>query len=186
MRRVVYRDAEHLDALVAAVLAATPASEPPADAIADVAELPIVPSSPTHVGRGPFVDALPIEDRLAILTETRLHILDGIGPELWRQADDVSLAELGDRVRRRLGEPPAGVDIARAIDDAVTAPDGWTSNVSALGRVDDGTLEHLYATTPCVVAPALASPYPHFLATHHIQYCRYVASLKRTRLYACT
>lgn len=45
------------------------------------------------------------------------------------------------------------------VDGAEAAPDGWESNVRSLGRVDDPTLEHLYATTPCVVAPALDEDY---------------------------
>jgi len=39
------------------------------------------------------------------------------------------------------------------------APPGWASNVTLAGHVDDATLEHLYATTPCVVAPALDEDY---------------------------
>lgn len=44
-----------------------------------------------------------------------------------------------------------------AFDEA--APDGWRSHIELAGRVDDPTLERLYATTPCVVAPALDEDY---------------------------
>lgn len=39
------------------------------------------------------------------------------------------------------------------------APDGWASNVELAGRVDDATLAHLYATAPCLVAPAYDEDY---------------------------
>ncbi|MGI8939390.1 MAG: glycosyltransferase family 4 protein, partial [Iamia sp.] len=39
------------------------------------------------------------------------------------------------------------------------APDGWTSNITLAGRVDDASLTRLYATAPCVVAPALDEDY---------------------------
>ncbi len=44
-------------------------------------------------------------------------------------------------------------------DPAPRAPSGWSSNVELAGRVDDDALEELYATTPCVVAPALDEDY---------------------------
>lgn len=64
-------------------------------------------------------------------------------------------------VDHRLARPGTDLD---AVDDralwccrpdvAEPAPDGWHSNVTVEGRVDDATLARLYATTPCVVAPA--------------------------------
>ncbi|CAN5579720.1 hypothetical protein BH24ACT4_BH24ACT4_08270 [soil metagenome] len=43
------------------------------------------------------------------------------------------------------------------VDEA--APDGWASNITLAGRVDDATLTRLYGTAPCVVAPALDEDY---------------------------
>jgi glycosyltransferase involved in cell wall biosynthesis len=39
------------------------------------------------------------------------------------------------------------------------APEGWSSNVEVLGRVSEDQLHRLYATAPCVVAPALDEDY---------------------------
>jgi len=91
-----------------------------------------------------------------------------------RRLPDVPAVLVGDGGRRRwvrcvdhrLAQPGVELDAVDEtalwccrVDDAQVAPDGWTSNVTILGRVDDPTLEHLYATTPCVVAPALDEDY---------------------------
>lgn len=69
-------------------------------------------------------------------------------------------------VDHRLAQP--GVDLDTVDETALWccvadpdrhAPEGWQSNVEVAGRVDDATLERLYATTPCVVAPALDEDY---------------------------
>ncbi|MEO6826786.1 MAG: hypothetical protein ABI255_02460, partial [Microbacteriaceae bacterium] len=62
-----------------------------------------------------------LDDRLAVLTQSRLHVLDGIGPELWRSADGCSIEGLTDRLRARMGEPPAGVEPMQAVEDAIVA-----------------------------------------------------------------
>ncbi len=70
-------------------------------------------------------------------------------------------------VDHRLARPGTDLD---AVDDRALwcctgqqvddpAPEGWTSNVALAGSVDDATLTHLYATAPCVVAPALDEDY---------------------------
>ncbi|HXH56413.1 glycosyltransferase family 4 protein [Iamia sp.] len=69
-------------------------------------------------------------------------------------------------VDHRLARPGTDLD---AVDETALwccraevdepAPDGWRSNIELAGRVDDPTLERLYATTPCVVAPALDEDY---------------------------
>lgn len=118
VRRLVYSEAADLEALVASVLEAPSRSETLVDG---VAAQPVIPTSSGAVGRAPFVDARWIDGRLAILTQRRLQVLDGIGPELWLLADGVSLEDLSDRLLRQIGEPPADVDLSRAVDDAVTA-----------------------------------------------------------------
>jgi glycosyltransferase involved in cell wall biosynthesis len=72
-------------------------------------------------------------------------------------------------VDHRLAQPGTDLDAvdetalwccrADAALESGAAPDAWTSNVALAGRVDDATLEGLYATTPCVVAPALDEDY---------------------------
>ncbi|HYI61618.1 MAG TPA: glycosyltransferase family 4 protein [Acidimicrobiales bacterium] len=77
------------------------------------------------------------------------------GRAAWVRAVDHRLARLGtdlDAVDdRRLW-------CCRPHDDD-PAPEGWRSNVELVGRVDDTTLARLYATSPCVVAPAYDEDY---------------------------
>lgn len=81
-------------------------------------------------------------------------------------AGDGGRTEWVRAVDHRLSRP--GLDLDRVdetalwccrVDDGEQAPSGWRSNVAVVGRVDDPTLEHLYATAPCVVAPALDEDY---------------------------
>jgi glycosyltransferase involved in cell wall biosynthesis len=69
-------------------------------------------------------------------------------------------------VDHRLARPGTDLD---AVDDRARwccrpdvdepAPEGWRSNVAVEDRVDDATLAHLFATAPCVVAPAYDEDY---------------------------
>lgn len=89
------------------------------------------------------------------LPDVRAVLVGTGGRERWVKAID-----------HRLSRP--GLDLDRVdesalwccrVDDGERAPAGWTSNVEVAGRVDDPTLERLYATTPCVVAPAYDEDY---------------------------
>lgn len=84
------------------------------------------------------------------LPEVAAVLVGGGGRQEWVRAVDHHLAAPGTDLD--------AVDEhslwARAVEPGARAPRGWTSNVEVAGRVDDARLEHLYATTRCVVAPA--------------------------------
>ncbi len=75
-------------------------------------------------------------------------------------------AEWVRAVDHRLAQPGTDLD---AVDDRALwccraevdrpAPEGWASNITLAGSVDDATLARLYATAPCVVAPAFDEDY---------------------------
>lgn len=107
------------------------------------------------VGRLEF----PKRTELAVAALRRLPDVPGVivgtgGRHDWIRAVDHRLATAGDldRVDER------ALWCSRGVVD-VPAPDGWRSNVTLAGRVDDATLSHLYATAPCVVAPAYDEDY---------------------------
>jgi hypothetical protein len=121
VRRLVYAGAENLVDLVPTILqtrlGAKPVTEPATLALPDA-----LPRG--AVGRAPFVDALAIDDKLAVLSGHRLHVLAGIGPILWNGADGVSIDEMRERVEATHGpNPNAAADsyVANAIDQLVAA-----------------------------------------------------------------
>ncbi|WCO65817.1 glycosyltransferase family 4 protein [Iamia majanohamensis] len=78
------------------------------------------------------------------------------GRTAWVRAVDHRLARTGtdlDAVDERALWCCTGQDVTDP------APEGWASNIALAGSVDDATLTHLYATAPCVVAPALDEDY---------------------------
>lgn len=108
------------------------------------------------VGRLEF----PKRPELFVAALRRLPHVSGVvvgsgGREAWLRSVD-----------HRLARPGTDLD---AVDDRALwccratgddpAPEGWRSNVELAGRVDDTTLARLYATTPCVVAPAYDEDY---------------------------
>jgi hypothetical protein len=120
VRRLVYAGAEELADLVPTILATrshTQTGTKPATRELP-SELP-----PGTVGRAPFVDALTIDDKLAVLSSHRLHVLAGIGPTLWNSADGVSIDEMRALVESTHGPNPngAGSYVADAINQLVVA-----------------------------------------------------------------
>ncbi|MGW9268253.1 hypothetical protein [Microbacterium sp. NPDC055599] len=124
--RVRYREAETLDAVVAALLAEAPTGwESRAD---DAAPAPApVAAEEGAVGalvRTAVVDALDLGDgRLALLRRTddgsSVHVLDGIGPAVWRAADGRPLDDITAEVVRVHGRPEgadAGALVAAAAE----------------------------------------------------------------------
>ena len=89
------------------------------------------------------------------LPHVRATVVGSGGRAAWVRAVDHRLAQ-------------TGVDLD-AVDETALwcsrgdveapAPASWTSNVELAGRVDDDALVRLFATTPCVVAPALDEDY---------------------------
>jgi hypothetical protein len=121
VRRLVYAGAEELADLVPTILQTRshtqlgrkPATREPSS------ELP-----QGAVGRAPFVDALTIDDKLAVLSSHRLHVLAGIGPTLWNGADGVSIGELLALVESVHGPNPNGAGssyVAEVFDQLVEA-----------------------------------------------------------------
>ena len=116
VRRLRYADGADLVALMPAVLTTTGAVPEWTPA----APGPVRHDAPAGtIVRTEFADAVWIGETLAVLTEGRLHVLEGIGPRLWESADGVSLAELADAVVSGHGEAPHGVDAAASVADAV-------------------------------------------------------------------
>lgn len=135
--RVRYREAETLDAVVAALLAEAPTgSESRADDAAPAPEPmpepepapgPVAggaPGAPGALVRTAVVDALDLGDgRLALLRRTddgsSVHVLDGIGPAVWRAADGRPLDDITAEVVRVHGRPEgadAGALVAAAAE----------------------------------------------------------------------
>lgn len=121
VRRMVYGGAENLAELVPTILRMR--TDTPAGTTLTTSELPsdLLPGT---VGRAPFVDALTIDDKLAVLGSHRLHVLAGIGPALWSGADGISIAQLLSRVESAHGPSPDGAGssyIEDVIDQLVAA-----------------------------------------------------------------
>ena len=121
VRRVTYAEASQLADLVPAILAA---SRPPGD---DVEILtPDDGSDPfggsdedSRYSRVPWSDAARIGERLVIHNGSRLFVLEGLGPALWRAADGRGLDEVIAEVTRDL-PPPPGVDARAAITERIS------------------------------------------------------------------
>ncbi|MDJ1371278.1 hypothetical protein C7K25_07835 [Gulosibacter molinativorax] len=118
VKRFVYSDADDLMGLVTVLLEAPPVRHP---VITEVAMESHAPTQVGNFGRRPFIDALLIDERLVILTEGKLHVLDGIGPNLWMEANDTSLVEITERLLESLGVPPPGVNLVETVAAAVDA-----------------------------------------------------------------
>lgn len=69
--------------------------------------------------RATYVDALLVDDSLIVLLSNHVVVLEGVGPTLWLAADGLTREELQEAALRELPEPPAGVDIAHVISDAL-------------------------------------------------------------------
>ncbi|WP_136586923.1 ATP-binding protein [Microbacterium hydrothermale] len=120
--RLRYREASEVVPLVAGLLA----SHRPRSPLPVAAQHVGSPRDPAGYVRTPVVDAVTIGgDRLALLRrgphdETAIHLVDGIGPALWRAADGASFDELLSAVIEEHGRPPHS-DARAAVRTAVTA-----------------------------------------------------------------
>ncbi|MCD2441019.1 hypothetical protein LQ757_01900 [Agromyces sp. SYSU K20354] len=133
IRRVVYSEASTLPPLIDDVLREIEEDTP---VLTDVAKMsqrdcdcfsgiiekssdPTVVDRPGAYWRGTYADALIVDDSLMVLVSGSMVVLAGVGPILWLAADGLTLAELQEIAVRQLPEPPAGVDVAGVISDAV-------------------------------------------------------------------
>lgn len=134
VRRVVYSEASSLPPLVDEVLRAIDDDIPVLTDVAKMSERDcdcfsgLVPeASPTSsridrpgaLWRTTYADALFVDDSLLVLVSHRVVVLEGVGPILWLAADGLTEDELREIALRELPEPPAGVDAAAVIADAV-------------------------------------------------------------------
>ncbi|MDF2045183.1 PqqD family peptide modification chaperone [Microbacterium sp. Kw_RZR3] len=108
--RLRYREAEDALPLIRDLLAS-----PPRDAISTLERTAIVPASAAQgYARTPALDAITLADgRLAVLRRSgeggsSVHVLDGIGPTLWRLASGVTLDDLVAAAVRAHGNPADG------------------------------------------------------------------------------
>jgi energy-coupling factor transporter ATP-binding protein EcfA2 len=135
VRRVVYSEASSLPPLVDELLSVI---EDDAPLLTDVASLPqrdcgcfsgpaatqSDPSPSDRVGaywRASYIDALLVDDSLIVLISGRVVVLAGVGPTLWFAADGLIDEDLEQIALRELPEPPAGVDVAATVSDALEA-----------------------------------------------------------------
>ena len=133
VRRVVYSEASSLPALVDELLSVIDDDAP---LLTDVASLsqrdcgcfsgPAATQSDPSPGdrlgaywRASYIDALLVDDSLIVLVSGRVVVLAGVGPTLWFAADGLTDEELEQIALRELPEPPAGVDVAATISDAL-------------------------------------------------------------------
>ena len=133
VRRVVYSEASSLPPLVDELLSVIDDDAP---LLTDVASLsqrdcgcfsgPAAtqsdPSPGDRVGaywRASYIDALLVDDFLIVLISGRVVVLAGVGPTLWFAADGLIDEELEQIALSELPEPPAGVDVAATVSDAL-------------------------------------------------------------------
>jgi hypothetical protein len=133
VRRVVYSEASSLPPLIDDVLReidddapmltdVAKMSERDCGCFSDPVEAQSDPSPVERPGaywRATYIDALVVDDSLIVLVSGSAVVLAGVGPSLWLAADGLTEAELQEIVLRELPEPPAGVDVAAVISDAV-------------------------------------------------------------------
>lgn len=143
--RLRYREADDALALVRALF------DTPRDAISpSVAPEPWrEPLGTTGFSRTRILDAVTINgDRLALLRrgshdETTVHLIDGIGPALWRAADGISFDALVEAAVRAHGTPREGDprEVVRAAARALVAAGliAWSPDGGMTGEVDDFT-----------------------------------------------
>lgn len=118
--RLRYREVADVDGLVAGLFdaAARPVETAP-DRVLD--ELP-APGTTAGFVRTEVVDALAVDDRLALLRRTptggQVHVLDGIGPAVWRAASGQTAAQITARVVAEHGTPQDG-DAHALVDEAL-------------------------------------------------------------------
>jgi hypothetical protein len=105
VRRLVYAGAEELAELIPLILQTRSDTAPVSRPATRESPSALAPGA---IGRAPFVDALTIDDKLAVLSSHRLHVLAGIGPLLWTGADGVFPAHLTELIETTFGPNPNG------------------------------------------------------------------------------
>lgn len=133
VRRVVYSEASSLPPLIDDVLREIDDDAPMLTDVAKMSERdcgcfsdpvearsdPSPVERPGAYWRATYIDALVVDDSLIVLVPGSAVVLAGVGPSLWLAADGLTEEELQEIVLRELPEPPAGVDVAVVISDAV-------------------------------------------------------------------
>ncbi|WP_052226370.1 P-loop NTPase family protein [Microbacterium mangrovi] len=115
VRRVRYAEAGDLCAVVDEILAPGEASGRPVTAMHPADDPTAAPGS---IRRAPFAEAVADGDRIAVLSRSRLHVLEGLGSAVWRSADGVSPEQLRDDVLAGMPPAPEGLDVDAAIEEA--------------------------------------------------------------------
>lgn len=122
VRRIVYREAETLASAIAPLF-----QEPSPPVVEESAIDARQTSGAPGIYRGPYLDALPLEDpdRIALLQPNATgpayyRLVAGIGPALWRAAAGSTPTDLHDAAVRSYGAPE-GVDVAAAVETAIRA-----------------------------------------------------------------
>ena len=81
-------------------------SSRPKPDVQSVATVPVRESAQSGWVRAPYTDALLVDDRLVVMREQTITVLDGIAPALWQAATGVSMSELTQAVLREHPAPP--------------------------------------------------------------------------------
>lgn len=115
--RMSYRDGAEVENLVRDLFAPRPPRPAPTRG-AGVTNLPAAPAATDVYTRTSVIDAVELDDgRMLILrtgdNESTLYVLDGIGPALWRAAENADLETLTEVARRSHAD--AAVADARAV-----------------------------------------------------------------------
>jgi hypothetical protein len=126
LRRAVYSEAADLAALLPLILSHSVPVEDEIEPLAGVADVPARGASDVQSSgryrRAPSREAVRIGDDIVVFVAPTVFVLTGIGPLLWRCADDVTAEELTALTVRTL-PPPDGVDpadaVRRALDELV-------------------------------------------------------------------
>lgn len=117
VRRLTYADVDDLDGTIDQVLAAgSPCREV-------LETLPVHGSDPAagNYSRVAAVDALAVDDDILVLADRFVTGLRGLGPVLWRAADDASEPELVAAALRAVPEAPAGTDVHAVVREALSS-----------------------------------------------------------------
>ena len=140
VRRVVYSEAETLPGLIDEILSASSAESPAlvdvnvaaADCGCDAKLNPFSAAEPrgeadasSLYGRTEYRSAVTVDDALVVLKNSRVTVLEGIGPAVWFAADGSTEAELTDAALREIPAPPDHIDpaqvVAATVAELVTA-----------------------------------------------------------------
>ncbi|MCE0508735.1 hypothetical protein LVJ59_06760 [Microbacterium sp. KKR3/1] len=118
--RVRYREVDRIDAVIDDLMR-TPSR--PVDAVTEETTSPVIGApEPGGLVRAETVDALALDGRTVLLRRTptggQVHVLDGIGPDIWAAADGRPLEGIVRAVVAAHGEP-AGEDAHTIVERAV-------------------------------------------------------------------